>query len=134
MLCHVNLHLNGALEVLDELWSDIRNVVHLLVLKHRTKRRLLHRLCKDIHKNNIMINEGISDLKTIVDAYNAMILASQQQHIHYSVPTLVVDTEKDKRTGGEGFAEEVIRDIRHLAEHRQVRSTLDLQTVCPGLA
>jgi len=45
VLCHMNLHLDGALEVLDELLRDTGDVVHLLVLKHGAERRLLHRLC-----------------------------------------------------------------------------------------
>mmetsp|Transcript_10165 Transcript_10165/g.17641 ORF Transcript_10165/g.17641 Transcript_10165/m.17641 type:complete len:281 (-) Transcript_10165:910-1752(-) len=40
----MNLHLNSALEVLDELRCDMGNVVHLLVLEHGTECRLLYRL------------------------------------------------------------------------------------------
>lgn len=36
--------------------------------------------------------------------------------------------------GRAGLAEEVVRDVGHLAEDRQVRGFLDLQLVRPGLA
>ena len=45
VLCDVDLHLDGALEVLDELLGHARDVVYLLVLEHGAEGRLLHRLC-----------------------------------------------------------------------------------------
>jgi hypothetical protein len=39
-----------------------------------------------------------------------------------------------QRTCGEGLAEEVVGDVGHLAEDRQVRRALDLQPVRPRLA
>ena len=47
---------------------------------------------------------------------------------------LKVRKKRKKHTGGESFTEEVVRDIGHLTEHRQVRGTLDFETVRPGLA
>lgn len=44
MLCHMNLHLDRSLQVLNELRRHRADVVHFLVLEHRAESGLLHRL------------------------------------------------------------------------------------------
>ena len=48
MLCHMNLHLYGSFQVIDEFRSNRGNVMDFLVFPNRTECSLLDSLCEKV--------------------------------------------------------------------------------------
>ena len=147
MLCHMNLHLYGSFEVLDEFKSNRGNVVDFLVFPNRAECSLLDRLCEKVGviesiqcQLSIQLQQWwqlyvyISICNTTQYICTAYIYI-QVQYVQWSSTSYYSTLHSSGQpTSSESLSEEVVGHIGHLAEDRQVGSALDLQPIGPGLA